>query len=151
MKLRVEFIHDNEDEEIVIKCRSFDENVKRQYEVIEELLDEKPAIIYYKGNQEFYLPCSEVLFFETDGDEVIAHTAKEMYTVSHRLYQLEAILPPEFMRISKSAVANTAQILSLSRTISSTASVSFFNTHKQIYVSKFYYKSLKHKLSQRRR
>lgn len=151
MKLRIEFVHGEAEEEIVIKCRSFDENVKRQCEVIEALLDDTPAIVYYKGEQEFYLPSSEILFFETDGEDVVAHTAKDMYKVNPRLYQLEAVLPQEFMRISKSAIANTAQILSLSKSISSTASVRFFDSHKQVYASKFYLKALKEKLSQRRR
>lgn len=149
MKLRIEFIQDGE-EEIVIKCRSFDENVKKHCEAIEALLDDTPAIVYYKDDREFYLPSGKILFFETDGEDVVAHTAKDMFKVNHRLYQLEEILPPEFMRISKSTVVNTSQILSLSRNIPSSAQIMFFGTHKQVFVSKFYYKALKQKLSQRR-
>lgn len=155
MRFRIEYIPDGEDaqkqEEIVVYCRSFDENVKRYCEAIEKLLDDTPAIVYYKGEQEFYLPSSEILFFETDDDAVFAHTAKDVFKVTQRLYQLEEILPPSFMRISKSTVANTSKILSLNRTLPSSVAVQFFNTHKQVYVSKFYYKELKQKLSQRRR
>ena len=151
MRFRIEFISGESEEEIVIRCHSLDENIKKQCEAIEALLDNKPAIVYYKAGQEFYLPSSEVLFFETDGETVYAHTVNDMFKVNHRLYQLEEILPSEFSRISKSTVANTAQILSLSKSISSSVSVQFFNTHKQVYVSKFYFKDLKQKLSQRRR
>lgn len=150
MKLRIEFIPAENDEEIVIKCHSLDENVKKQCAAIEALIQSLPAIIYKKRDQEFYLPSSKILFFETDGEDVIAHTANDIFNVNHRLYQLEDILPPEFMRISKSTIANTSQILSLSKTLTSSVLVSFFNTHKQVYVSKFYYKELKRKLSQRR-
>jgi len=151
MRFRIEFIPKETDEEIVIRCHSLDENVKRHCEAIESLLDDSPAIVYYKDDMEFYLPSSSVLFFETDGEIVYAHTKSDMFKVNYRLYELEAILPPEFSRISKSTVANSSQILSLSKNISSSASVQFFGTHKQVFVSRLYFKSLKQKLSQRRR
>lgn len=151
MRFRIEYVSEDADEEIVLRCRSFDENVKRQCEAIEALIEDKPAIVYYKDDQEFYLPSREVLFFETDGETVYAHTSKDMFKVNHRLYQLEEMLPSEFSRISKSAVANTSRILSLNRTLPSSVAVRFFNSPKQVYVSKFYYKDLKQKLSQKRR
>ncbi|MCL2563715.1 MAG: LytTR family transcriptional regulator [Oscillospiraceae bacterium] len=151
MRFRIEFVAKDAEEEIVVRCHSLDENIKRQCAAIEGLLDDTPAIIYHKADQEFYLPGKEILFFETDGEIVHAHTAGDMFRVNYRLYQLEEILPPAFMRISKSTVANTAQILSLCKTISTSVSVQFFHTHKHVYVSRFYLKALKEKLSQRSR
>lgn len=151
MRFRIEYVSEDADEEIVLRCRSFDENVKRQCEAIEALIEDKPAIVYYRDDQEYYLPSREVLFFETDGETVYAHTSKDMFKVNHRLYQLEEMLPSEFIRISKSAVANTGRILSLNRTLPSTAAIRFFNSNKQVYASKFYLKDLKEKLSHKRR
>ena len=150
MKLRIEYIPRDGVEEIVVRCRTVDENVKRQCEAIEALINDKPAIVYLKGSQEFYLPSGDVLFFETDDETVYAHTADDMYKVTYRLYELEEILPPTFMRVSKSAVANTERILSVSHNFQSSSPVQFRHTHKQVYVSRFYFKALKHKLSQRR-
>jgi len=150
LRFRIEFIPDGAEEEIVLRCHSLDENIKKRCEAIETLLDDKPAIVYYKADQEFYLPSAKVLFFETDGEIVCAHTANDMFRVNYRLYQLETILPSDFLRISKSTIANTAQILSLSKNLSSSVAVQFFNTHKQVHVSRFYYSNLKQKLSQRR-
>jgi len=150
MKLRIETISRDAEEEIVIRCRQINDSVRKQCEAIETLLGNKPPIIYYKKNQEFYLPAGDILFFETDGETVYAHTADDMYKVNFRLYELEEILPPEFMRVSKSTVANTAKIFSVSKNLSSSAPVQFTKTHKQIYVSRFYFKELKQKLSQRR-
>ena len=151
MRFRIEFISRESEEEIVVRCHSLDENIKKYSAAIEALLDDKPAIVYYKEGQEFYLPSSEVLFFETDGEIVYAHTGNDMFKVNYRLYELEAILPSDFSRISKSTIANTTRILSLSKNLSSSVSAQFFNTHKQVYVSRFYFKNLKQKLSQRRR
>ena len=151
MRFRIEFIPEGAKEEVVLRCHGLDENIKQQGQAIEALLEHKPAIIYHKAEQEFYLPSRDILFFETDGETVYAHTADDMFKVSYRLYQLESILPSEFLRISKSTVANTAQILSLCKTISTSVSVQFFSTHKQVYVSRFYLSALKQKLSQRSR
>ena len=151
MRFRIAFIPEDAEEEIVLHCHHLDENIKKQCDAIEALISDKPAIIYHKADQEFYLPSKAILFFETDGETVYAHTKEDMYKVSYRLYQLEDILPPEFLRISKSTVANTRQIVSLSKTLGASVSVQFFNTHKQVYASKFYLKSLKESLSQRRR
>ena len=150
MKLRIEFIPRDAEPEICVRCHALDDAVKRRCEAIEQILDDKPPIVYVKDAQEFYLPPGEVLFFETDGETVFAHTRDDMYKVSHRLYELEALLPADFMRISKSTVCNTAQILSVSKNLSSSSPVQFMNTHKQVYASRFYFKDLKQKLSQRR-
>ena len=139
MKLRIEYVPRDADEEIVVRVRAIDAAVQRKCEAIQALIDDKPAVVYYKAGQEFYLPAGDVLFFETDGETVYAHTCDDMYKVHHRLYELEGILPTEFMRISKSTVANTAQILSVSKNLASSSPVQFAHSHKQVYVSRFYF------------
>ena len=151
MRFRIEFIPKDVEEEIVIRCHSLDENVKKQCETIEALLDNSPVIVYHKEEQEFYFPSERILFFETDGNAVHAHTADDVFRVNYRLYQLETILPTAFLRVSKSAIVNTSQIFSLSKTLGVSLEIQFFNTHKQIYASKLYIKELKQVLSQRRR
>ena len=151
VRFRIEFVSDDTEEEIVIRCHKLDENIQKHCEAIETLLDNKPAIVYYKVDQEFYFPSCDVLFFETEGEIVYAHTAGDMFKVNFRLYQLEDILPLDFMRISKSTIANTAKILSISRGISSSVLIQFLGTHKQVYASRHYANNLKQKLSQRRR
>jgi DNA-binding LytR/AlgR family response regulator len=150
VRFRIEFIPKESEAEIVIRSHSLDENIKKYCEDIAAILDDKPAIVYYKEDQEFYFPSSEVLFFETNGETVYAHTINDIFKVNYRLYQLETVLPSEFLRISKSTIANTGKILSLSKNLSSSVAIQFFNTHKQVYASRMYFKDLKQKLSQRR-
>ena len=51
---------------------------------------------FYKGTGEYYLDLSEILFFETEGSKIYAHTQKEAYEVRLKLYELESILPRYF-------------------------------------------------------
>jgi len=150
LRFKIEFIPPKEEEEIILRCHTMDENIRLKCSAIEAMLHNKPAIVYHKEDREFFLPSSDILFFETDGELVYAHSKNEMFSVNYRLYQLEEMLPHEFVRISKSTVANSSQIMSLTKTLPSSVSVQFFNTHKQVHVSRHYHKQLKQKLSQRR-
>ena len=107
-------------------------------------------ISFFKENTEYFVKLSAVLFFETDGREVHAHTAAEVYRTPRRLYELEKILPACFMRVSKSTILNLRQIYALDRTLSAACTVSSSNTHKQVFVSRRYYPALRHRLEERR-
>ncbi|OYO43052.1 hypothetical protein CG709_20430 [Lachnotalea glycerini] len=45
---------------------------------------------------------------------------------------------------------NVNQIYSISRNLTASSIVQFQNTHKQVYVSRYYYKLLKQKLEEKR-
>ena len=69
-------------------------------------------------------------------------------TVKLKLYELEEILPRYFCRISKSTIANIKAIYALDKSFSGTSTVQFYNTHKQVHVSRHYYQLVKEKLSE---
>ena len=104
---------------------------------------------YDKENQEFYFPLEQVLFFETEGDFIFAHTAKDEYKIRYRLFELNEILPRYFIRTSKSAIVNTLQIYSITRSITASSLIQFKDSHKHIYVSRHYYNDLRNRLSER--
>ena len=76
---------------------------------------------------------------------------RQVYEVKYKLYELEGILPNNFMRVSKSTILNVNYIYSITRNLTSSSLVEFKNTHKKVYVSRYYYKPLKIKLSEMRR
>jgi len=152
MKIRLEIITDTDSqhEEIVIRCKNDNDTAKTLCRQIEEMLYTEPAIIFFKENKEFYVDLNDVIFFETEKDVVYAHTIKETYKVKLRLYELEGILSKDFIRISKSAILNVKHIFSIDKNIASASLVKFYNSHKQVYVSRKYYSSLKIRLNERR-
>lgn len=92
----------------------------------------------------------DILFFETDENGISAHTRTDAYQVKYKLYELEELLPRFFMRVSKSAILNTNHIYSINRNLTASSVVAFLNTHKQVYVSRYYYKPLIGKLEEKR-
>ena len=144
MKLRIELTDGSMEDEVVIHCSRVDGNVQKLQEFISSL--SAPGITFYKDSQEFYLPLDEILFFETDGEQVFAHTKGDSFKVKHRLYELEEMLPRQFSRAAKGTIVNTKQIYAIDRNLTSSSKISFSGTHKTIYVSRYYYKSLRDKM-----
>ena len=147
MKLRIELTDGTFEDEVVIRCGRIDDNVQKLQEFIYGL--SSPSMTFFNDTQEIFLPLEEILFFETDGEQVYAHTTTEAFKVKRRLYELEEVLPRYFTRVSKGAIVNTKHIYAINRNITSSSKISFLKTHKNIYVSRHYYKSLRDKMTER--
>ena len=115
-----------------------------------QVLTGKQQLICYKEDTEYYLSLDEILFFETEAKEVWVHTTDKMYQTRYKLYELEELLPGHFMRVSKSTILNTNRIYSITRNLTASSVVEFMGSHKQVYVSRYYYKPLKCKLEEKR-
>ncbi|MGI6665514.1 MAG: LytTR family DNA-binding domain-containing protein [Christensenellaceae bacterium] len=149
MKIRIEIIETLEEEEIIIKCAGLNETVQAVHDAIMEHVSVAPKLTFQKDGHTFYFPIDEVLFFETNGEYVYAHTEQETYRTQLRLYEVEEIAPNYFMRISKSAVVNTRQIYAIERNLASASLARFRHSHKEVYVSRHYYKALKERMEGR--
>ncbi len=149
MRVRIEMVGDDDPVEAVIYCRKVTPEIEGIVKVLS--LGQKPAPqpTFYKGEEQYYLNLSEVLFFETDGDKVFAHTEKDSYETKQRLYELDSILPKYFVRISRSTIANTLHIFSIQRGIARAGLVSFRGSYKEVYVSRMYNNILKEKMEER--
>lgn len=150
MKIRVELDSGIEEEEIIIRCRTLSEEVQTIQKNLADMVARKHGFVFYKGDTEYYLSLEEILFFETEDKVIFAHTKSDMYQVKYRLYELEEALPGYFMRISKSTILNTNKVYSIQRNLTASSVVEFQNTHKQVFVSRHYYKPLKTKLEEKR-
>lgn len=150
MKVRIETDAAIPEDEIIIKCNSITEEILKLQNIINSESASQKQLVFYRNEKDFYLPLNKILFFETDNGCVNAHTEKEMYLVKYKLYELEEILPGSFARVSKSTILNTNAVYSITRNITSSSIVEFENSHKQVYVSRNYYKPLQAKLKEKR-
>ena len=149
MKIRIELVKDIGEDEVVIRCGRVDDTIQKIHQYILDETAETHRLVFYKDNQEFYFPLDEVLFFETEGEHIFAHTSKDAYRIKYRLYELEEMLPRYFVRAAKSTIINIRQIHSVTRNLTASSLVSFKNSHKQVYVSRYYYKELRQRLNER--
>ena len=107
------------------------------------------TITYYRDQKEFFLEPKQVLFFESADDKTYAHTREHIYRVRLRLYELEEALPDNFVRVSKSAIANTSLVLSFATIVGTAGVVEFTDSHKRLHISRRYIKALRSALRQR--
>ena len=148
MKVRIELDPQMDEPEMIIRAPRLTEEVARLQQLILE--QKMTPLTFYKDRSEYFVDVSEVLFFETDGEKIYGHTREEAYEVRQKLYELEEILPIAFCRISKSTIVNTKQIYSIEKSFSGTSTVNFYQTHKQVHVSRHYYQLLKERLKEMR-
>lgn len=150
MNIRVEVDDNLIEEEIIIRCSQVSEQIYQIQKFVSDIALKAHRFVFYKGDTEYYLSLEEILFFETDENSICVHTLDNVYQTKYKLYELEELLPGYFMRISKSAILNINHIYSISRNITASSIVQFQNTHKQVYISRYYYKLLKQKLEEKR-
>lgn len=150
MKIRIEIDENLTEDEVIICCRELSASINAVQKAVSDTVNASQKFPFYKGNTEYYLALEEILFFETDEGGINAHTKEEIYQTKYKLYELEDMLPGFFMRVSKSAILNTNHIYSINRNLTASSVVAFQGTHKQVYVSRYYYKPLISKLEEKR-
>jgi DNA-binding LytR/AlgR family response regulator len=146
MKLRVELIDESDQPEIIVRCHARDAKVQLLERAMETLLDADAEMVLTLGDTEYYVPKRDILFFETVDNKVVAHTRDKMYYTTHRLLELETIMPASFVRASKSCIINANKVFSLAHNLTGASLVTFYGCEKVVYTSRAYYKVLKDKI-----
>lgn len=147
MKIIVELDDNLNSDQIVIRCKEKTNLLKNIEQQVKKY--ESNKVCFYKQNQEYYIDLNDIIFLETDDNSISAHTINDIYYVKSKLYELERTLPSNFIRISKSTIANTDHIYSLNKNLTSSSVIEFNKTYKKVFVSRFYFKNLKMKLKER--
>jgi DNA-binding LytR/AlgR family response regulator len=149
VKVRIE-ISDDGEEEVVIRARTLSDEVRRISDAVRKASGGEATLALSDGESEYFVPVDSLLFFETDEGHTTAHTADRMYYTSRKLYELEAILPRTFARVSKSCVVNTAAISSIKRNPVGASETHFTDSYKKVYISRSYYKAVRELIEETR-
>lgn len=150
MKIIMEVDDSLPDSEIVIRCKEVSDEILFLQKQISELVSAKMKLQVSKGDTVFYLRLEEILFLETAENYLAVHTINQIYESKQRLYELEGVLPGNFMRVSKSTILNTGKVRAIHKNITGASEIEFVNTTKKTYASRNYIKELIRKLEERR-
>ncbi|MCL2869206.1 LytTR family transcriptional regulator [Candidatus Saccharibacteria bacterium] len=149
MKIRIETDDSLDEPEIIIRSPKLNGDVAKVQVAILDALTKNRKLPFMQGGKEYYLTPDSILFFEAVDGKTYAHTPANVYETRQKLYELEDILPSSFVRAGKSVVIGTKYILAISRNLTGPSTVQFRGSHKQINVSRGYFKQLKDKLNER--
>lgn len=145
MKLSFDISQDNE-EEIVIKCKALTDEIRILGEAISSSLNKRAQLAVHRDGVDYYIDLSKFLFFESDSSKIIAHTAGNFYFTDMRLCELEALLPRSFIRISKSCIINASAVSAVKKNLAGASTVYFPGTQKVAYASRSYFKDLQERI-----
>ncbi len=149
MKLKIEIERDLP-KEVVIRAPEFDVECAAIQKAIEKAISSSGEIALKGAHGEFFIPYSELFFFEAGDDRVYAHTSSEVFACQMRLAELEDMTPRTFCRASKSVLVNTAKIRSITRSPTGVGEVSFNGSAKKTYISRMYFKSVREVIEETR-
>ena len=150
MKVKIEIEEGLAEEEIVIRCGRLNDLVVGIQNYISEQGNGKRCLSLRSGEKTFFIPLEEIFFFETEGRELRAHTADNMFLCEYKLYELEELLPGCFMRISKSTIANLDFVWSVTKNLTASSLVELVGSNKKAMLSRAYYKVVTERLMARK-
>ncbi len=143
MKVTIMDVGPDEEEELILKCRSLDESL---VEIINRFKRGGGKLTAYQDGKMFFIEPEDVFYFESVEQKVFAYCKSEVYQVKSKLYELLDELPGwKFVRVSKSVILNLNMIKSLTPAFSGRYEALLKNGEKVI-VSRQYVGLLKESL-----
>lgn len=143
MKITIETPQPGQEDEIIIRCAAFDEELMN---LIYKLKTGREKLAVYSGQEILMLPLKEIYYFEAVDNKVFAYCRKEVYEVRKKLYELENDYEnQDFLRISKSAIVHLSKISHLSPLFNGRFEAVLKNGEK-IIISRQYVAMMKKKL-----
>lgn len=143
MKITIETPKPGEEDEIILRFAAVDENILK---LIQSLKAEKDAVTGYVDDKIQKLPMKDIFYFESVDNKVYAYTAKQVYEVHKKLYEIEEeYANTDFLRISKAVVVNVSKITYIRPMLNGRFEAKLRNDEKVI-ISRQYVPALKEKL-----
>lgn len=111
MKIVILEPQDDEDEQIIFKCRSMTPELLR----IIARLKAQDSLVAYNGSDIYRIRPTDIYYIETVDNKSFFYLKEKVYESRQKLYELEESLSSyDFLRVSKSVIANLSKIKSLS-------------------------------------
>lgn len=142
MKINIDVDDSLQQDMITIHCKEITDEILELQRLLSQKQTGGQKISAYIDDTEYYVDVKTILFLEADGNYISVHTAKSIYRVRQKLYELEELLPRDFLRVSKSTIVNTELIASIKKNITGASEISFRNSTKKAYASRNYIKAL---------
>ena len=143
MKITIETPKPGEEDEIILRFATVDENILK---LIQSLKTEKDMLTGYVDDKIQKLALKDIFYFEAVDNKVYAYTAKQVYEVHKKLYEIEEdYANTDFLRISKAVVVNVSKITYIRPMLNGRFEAKLRNDEKVI-ISRQYVPALKEKL-----
>ena len=139
MKITIE-IDDNLGEDIILKCSKVTDEIRN----LLKMISEENKLLVRDDKSERFIAIASIYRIDTVDDKIFVYTENEVFETSHRVYELDKILPKDrFIRVNKSGIINVLKIDKLKTDINRRIKVTLLNGDKEVvnrtYVEDFRY------------
>ena len=145
MKVNIEIASGVEETEVLIRCGQLDETVIGLQNYILKQGCGSQVLALRQGDTDYFVEVKEILFFETQGRVICAHTRDKLFRAEYKLYELEMILDYRFFRCSKSMICNVKKIRFVKAEYNAKMIATMLNG-EAIVINRSYVKELKKRL-----
>ena len=143
MKITIEDIGPEEEDEIIIRCRNLDSHF---LELIYSLKMNTRKISGSKDGNISMIHPKDIYYFEAVDNKVFLYCSKEVYETKMKLYEIEKEYEgTDFFRASKSVILNISKIKSFASAFNGRFEATLLNGEK-VMISRQYVSVLKSKL-----
>ncbi|WP_420544021.1 LytTR family DNA-binding domain-containing protein [Streptococcus equinus] len=142
MKITIDVDDSLEQDYITIHCKELTDDILELQKSLIGKSSSDLRISAFQDDVEHFLELRAIIFMESDGNYILIHTEKDIYRTRRKLYELEELLPRDFIRVSRSTIVNTIRISGIKKNITGASEISFGNSNKKAYASRNYIKLL---------
>ena len=143
MKITIIDCLEDEEEEIILKCKQTDEQILK---MIYTLKAGREKLTSFKDGSIVQVEPKSIYYFEAVDNKTFLYLEKEIYETKAKLYELEERFKgTDFLRVSKSTILNLAKVAKLSPALGGRFEAIMKNGEKLI-ISRQYVPALKDKL-----
>ncbi len=143
MKITIQDLPEGEEDEIIIRCRTVDEQLLK---LIYGIRAGQEKLTVTRDDKLFQVQLAQIYYFEAVDNRVFAYLEKEVCETKLKLYELEKKLAStDFFRASKSTIINLSKVKNISPAFNGRFEACMKNGEKLI-VSRQYVPALKAKL-----
>ncbi|OBZ09028.1 histidine kinase [Bacillus sp. FJAT-27264] len=116
MKISIEEISQDQEEEILIRCHEVDDEI---YEIVNKLQTDNLTLLGHRNDKVHRIKLSDVYYFEAVDGKVFLYSKDNVFEVKQKLYELEELCKEKnCFRASKSTILNIAKISVIHPTLS---------------------------------
>ncbi len=116
MKVLIEVINKNQEEEICIRCHEVNNEINQ---IVNQLKLNLTTIVGHENDKYHQVKLRDVYYFEAVEGKVFIYCKDKVYEVKNKLYEIEEMYKgKKFFRASKSTIINIAKISHISPSFS---------------------------------
>lgn len=147
MKVEIEKLQEGQTPVARLRVEDETEDIRRLAEYIETEQYHVIKVPCYENDTLCYVDSGNIYYVESMNETLYLHTNEQIYESKKRLYEMERMLPVEFVRVSKSTILNMSQVRRY-KPLPNGLMLAEFENKDAAYISRKYLRELRSRIKE---